>query len=93
MKLERSIEQYRNGKPEVIVKGSEAQVLFALQDARKDILKLYAEVERLSSADMYRSALERIRDAAYKGILTPGLCAEIVCDALGPSLPSEEADP
>lgn len=49
MKLERSIEQYRNGKPEVILKGSEAQILFALHDSRKDILALYAEVERLKS--------------------------------------------
>jgi hypothetical protein len=49
MKLERSIERYRNGNPEVIAKGSEAQILFALQDSRKDILALAAEVERLTN--------------------------------------------
>lgn len=38
--LERSIERWHNCKPEVIVEGSKAQVLFALQDARKDILAL-----------------------------------------------------
>ena len=47
MNLNRSIEQWRGGKPEMIASGSPAQVLFALTDAQHDVLMLHAEVERL----------------------------------------------
>lgn len=37
----RSIDQYRNGDPKAVADGSYAQVLFALQDMRNDILALW----------------------------------------------------
>ncbi|AEY69713.1 hypothetical protein Tb141_44 [Brucella phage Tb_141] len=46
--LERSIEQWRNMKPSEVMKGSTAQITYALEDARKDILSL---ARALSSPD------------------------------------------
>jgi len=42
VKLERSIERWRNMKPSEVIKGSTAQITYALEDARKDILALAA---------------------------------------------------
>jgi hypothetical protein len=39
--MKRSIDQYRNGVPQVIAQGSLAQVIFCLEDQRADILKLH----------------------------------------------------
>ena len=41
----RSIDQYRNGDPKAICSGSAAQVLYAVTDARQDILALWAALE------------------------------------------------
>jgi hypothetical protein len=49
IKLERTIEQYRNGVPAVIVEGSKAQILFALEDSRTDVLRLASHVETLEA--------------------------------------------
>lgn len=104
MKLERSIEQYRNGKPEVIVKGSEAQVLFALQDSRKDVLTLATEVDLLTeeigrverNRDMYRGQVERqsskiglLRDASFECEEYFDNRADADCDQDG-FIPNEE---
>ena len=46
--LERSIERWRDMKPPEVMKGSTAQITYALEDARKDILSL---ARTLSSPD------------------------------------------
>jgi len=46
--LERSIERWRGMKPSEVMKGSAAQITYALEDARKDILSL---ARALSSPD------------------------------------------
>ena len=46
--LERSIERWRDMKPSEVMKGSTAQITYALEDARKDILSL---ARALSSPD------------------------------------------
>lgn len=43
-RLERTIDSYRKMKPEAVASGSYAQILYALQDARKDILTLSASI-------------------------------------------------
>lgn len=48
VKLERSIERWRGMKPSEVMKGSTAQITYALEDARKDILSL---ARALSSPD------------------------------------------
>ncbi len=47
----RSIDQYRNGKPEVIAEGSKAQIIYALEDCRHDILVLWNFI--LSNKDKF----------------------------------------
>ena len=39
--------QWSNTKPDAVAAGSEAQVLFCLQDARSDILRLWARIDQL----------------------------------------------
>ena len=41
--------QWRGMKPEAVIAGSEAQILYCIQDARHDILCLYAEIDQLRS--------------------------------------------
>lgn len=84
MKLERSIEQYRNCNPEVIAEGSKAQVLFALQDSRKDILALAAEVDRLAKerGRIGTEALEAIEREASKATSSTYAVAVIVCQRI-----------
>ncbi|WP_206669592.1 hypothetical protein [Brucella sp. 10RB9213] len=48
VKLERCIERWRGMKPSEVMKGSTAQITYALEDARKDILSL---ARALSSPD------------------------------------------
>jgi hypothetical protein len=43
MKLERTIEQWRNCDPRAMAKQSEAAVMYAFTDAKADILKLASE--------------------------------------------------
>lgn len=69
MKLERKISQYRNGNPVVIVEGSKAQVFYALQDAKKDVLTMAAFIERVA----------RLNPDA--GEIGPGMLAQLVHDA------------
>ena len=49
--LERSIERWRGMKPSEVMKGSTAQITYALEDARKDILTLYAALSSQTVAD------------------------------------------
>lgn len=49
--LERSIEQWRNMKPSEVMKGSTAQITYALEDARKDILSLARSLSSPDHAD------------------------------------------
>lgn len=69
MKLERTLEQYRNGKPEIIVEGSKAQCFYALQDARKDVLTMAAFIERIARLN------------PDVGEIGPGMLASLVDDA------------
>lgn len=49
--LERSIERWRGMKPSEVMKGSTAQITYALEDARKDILTLYSAISSQPVAD------------------------------------------
>lgn len=49
--LERSIERWRGMKPSEVMKGSTAQITYALEDARKDILTLYSALSSQPVAD------------------------------------------
>jgi hypothetical protein len=49
--LERSIERWRGMKPSDVMKGSTAQITYALEDARKDILTLYSALSSQPVAD------------------------------------------
>lgn len=66
----RSIDQYRNGRPKAVADGSYAQVLFALQDMRHDILVLWdfaveaarqAEVLQRENADLREVLADSLR--------------------------------
>lgn len=49
MPLRRKIEQWRNGDPEAMAtQQSRAAIFYAFQDARADILALYALAERVA---------------------------------------------
>jgi hypothetical protein len=45
--LRRTRAQWSNMKPKAVVAGSEAQILYCIEDARSDILSLYAEIDQL----------------------------------------------
>ena len=58
----RSIEQYRNGDPKAVAAGSHAQVLFALQDMRHDILVLWDfAVEAASQAEALQQEVDSLK--------------------------------
>lgn len=62
----RSINQYRNGDPKAIAAGSHAQVLYALTDARHDIIALWAFAENtVSELTSLRDENERLRRDAF----------------------------
>lgn len=39
--------QWSNTQPSAVAAGSKAQILYCIQDARADILSLYAEIDQL----------------------------------------------
>lgn len=47
MELQRTVEQWRECDPKAMARMSEAAVMYALQDAKADVLRMHAEVERL----------------------------------------------
>lgn len=67
--MARTIEQYRDGKPEAILAGSQAQALYALIDARHDILLLWETLQGMT-ADPYAEIRER-RARARNGGAAP----------------------
>lgn len=77
----RSIEQYRNGDPKAVAAGSHAQVLFALQDMRHDILVLWdfaVEAARQAEALQRENAEKDARIAALEEALRPFAAIEPV---------------
>lgn len=50
IKLQRTLQQYANGVPEVIADGSRAQVIHCIADAKKDIATLARHLDLLSIA-------------------------------------------
>lgn len=60
----RTIEQWRNCSPAAMVAGSAAQVLYALRDAKHDILALHDENTTLrAERDAAQEELARLREA------------------------------
>ena len=47
MELNRTAEQWQKCDPKVMAKMSEAAIMYALDDARRDVLRMHAEIERL----------------------------------------------
>jgi hypothetical protein len=79
MKLERTIQQWRDGVPEIIAEGSKAQVLAALRDAKHDVLALHDHLE--AAAEIIRSLTELTRKAILGGDLAEAISAsEAVLD-------------
>lgn len=68
----RSIDQYRNGNPKAVADGSYAQVLFALQDMRHDILVLwdFAVSTALQLEAMQREMAGKDAEASWHPITT-----------------------
>lgn len=50
MRLERTLQQYANGVPEIIADGSRAQIIYCIADAKKDVATLARHLERLADA-------------------------------------------
>lgn len=47
MELNRTAEQWQKCDPKAMAKMSEAAIAYAISDARSDVLRMYAEIERL----------------------------------------------
>jgi len=47
MELNRTAEQWQKCDPKAMAKMSEAAIMYALADARSDVLRMHAEIERL----------------------------------------------
>lgn len=45
--MRRTRAQWSNMEPKAVVAGSEAQIVYCIEDARSDILSLYAEIDQL----------------------------------------------
>lgn len=50
MRLQRTLQQYANGVPEVIADGSRSQVIYCISDAKKDVATLARHLEALANA-------------------------------------------
>jgi hypothetical protein len=69
--MERSIERWNGMVPEEVAKGSEAQIIFALRDAKADIAALHEALKSVLpileavrfSVGFGKTQLERIRKA------------------------------
>lgn len=65
MELNRTAEQWQKCDPKSMAKMSEAAIMYALADARSDVLKIHAEIERLrglGDEPMRVIAVEAIRE-------------------------------
>lgn len=82
----RSIDQYRNGSPKAVADGSYAQVLFALEDSRHDIMVLWDfAVTAARKIEALETALTDVLDAkALSGI------RDLVAGWNGEHLPENE---
>jgi hypothetical protein len=79
----RSVDQYRNSDPKAVCDGSPAQVLYAVTDARHDVLALWSACE--TSAVTIGLLLGALKEIAGNGDATgrnPQLMVNIAREAL-----------
>jgi len=87
--MNRSIQQWRGMRPESVVAGSPAQVLFCIRDAQADILSLQAENEALrKSRDEWTNRAEVAMAQLVK--LTIETAEKAIAQARKVEIPSDE---
>lgn len=72
MELNRTAEQWQKCDPKAMAKMSEAAIMYALADARSDVLRMHSEIERLTTAGLEAADLLRQEAAILRDCYTIG---------------------